>query len=307
MADTAALRRAISDVRVFSKAICGAELWDHQVAVANSRARYRVICSGRQAGKSRFLAISALHKAFTSPGSLTLIVSAGEIAAQRVLADIGDLCSRPLLRGSVVDETKSRVVLSNGSEILSVPASMRQIRGWAVDLRPGQRLRHLRRAHRGQPDRRQRPEGRDVHLAAHLDRRRRPRLRRLHLLGHRQRLHVPRHPLRLRHPRRRQAHRRAEHRVPQVIRRPLRDQLVQDALSLGSDPRRAVGPVRDRHVIARLKRRPQRMLARPALTAPPAPATGHDHPRMILTGSENGSHGYGGYGQPAESGQGGAG
>jgi len=134
VADTAALRRAISDVRVFSKAICGAELWDHQVAVANSRARYRVICSGRQAGKSRFLAISALHKAFTSPGSLTLIVSAGEIAAQRVLADIGDLCSRPLLRGSVVDETKSRVVLSNGSEILSVPASMRQIRGWAVDL-----------------------------------------------------------------------------------------------------------------------------------------------------------------------------
>ena len=128
------LRRAISDVRVFSKAICGAELWPHQVAVARSPARYRVICSGRQAGKSRLLSISALHKAFTAPGSLTLIVSAGEIAAQRVLADIGDLCTAPLLRGSVVDETKSRVVLSNGSQILSVPASQRQVRGWSIDL-----------------------------------------------------------------------------------------------------------------------------------------------------------------------------
>lgn len=132
--DTAVLRRAITDVRVFSKAICGAELWPHQVAVAKSKARYRIICSGRQAGKSRFLSVSALHKAFTSPGSLTLVVSAGEIAAQRVLADIGALCAGPLLRGSVVDETKSRVVLSNGSQILSVPASQRQIRGWSVDL-----------------------------------------------------------------------------------------------------------------------------------------------------------------------------
>ena len=133
-ADPGNLRRAITDVRVFSKAICGAELWPHQVAVANSPARYRAICSGRQAGKSRALALLALHKAFTSPGCLVLIVSAGEIAAQRVLADIGDLCGRPLLRGSVVDETKSRVVLTNGSQILSVPASQRQIRGWSVDL-----------------------------------------------------------------------------------------------------------------------------------------------------------------------------
>jgi len=128
------LRRAITDIRVFSKAICGAELWPHQVEVCNSPARYRAICSGRQAGKSRLLALMSLHKAFTSPGSLVLIISAGEIAAQRVLGDIGDLCGRPLLRGSVVDETKSRVVLTNGSQILSVPASQRQIRGYAADL-----------------------------------------------------------------------------------------------------------------------------------------------------------------------------
>ena len=134
MADAGTLIRAARDPVEFSRLLCGAPLWDHQIAVVRSQARYRVICSGRQAGKSRLLSISALHKAFTSPGCLVLIVSAGEIAAQRVLADIGDLCGRPLLRGSVVDETKSRVVLTNGSQILSVPASQRQIRGWSVDL-----------------------------------------------------------------------------------------------------------------------------------------------------------------------------
>ena len=40
----------------------------------------------------------------------------------------------PLLRGSVVDETAGLLTLSNGSEVRSVPASERQIRGWAVDL-----------------------------------------------------------------------------------------------------------------------------------------------------------------------------
>jgi len=134
MPDLAELRRAVTDIRQFSKVICGAELWPHQVEVANSAARYRVICSGRQAGKSRLLAVMALHKAFTSPKCLVLIVSAGENAAQRVLADIAELCAAPLLRGSVMDETKSVLTLSTGSVIRSVPASQKQIRGWSADL-----------------------------------------------------------------------------------------------------------------------------------------------------------------------------
>jgi hypothetical protein len=41
--------------------------------------------------------------------------------------------SSPLLSGSVLDEHKGALVLSNGSRIVSVPASQRQIRGWPVD------------------------------------------------------------------------------------------------------------------------------------------------------------------------------
>ncbi|MFF0243964.1 terminase large subunit domain-containing protein [Streptosporangium sandarakinum] len=131
MVDLARLR----DIDVFARTLVGHALWPHQLEVARSTARYRVICAGRQVGKSRLLAILSLHEAFVKAGALVLIISAGEVAAQRLLEDVAALAqASPLLRGSVVDETKSQVTLSNGSTILSVPASQRQIRGWAIDL-----------------------------------------------------------------------------------------------------------------------------------------------------------------------------
>ncbi|WP_083444319.1 terminase family protein [Gordonia sp. w5E2] len=103
--------------------------------MAESEARYRIVCAGRQVGKSRLLAVLALHQAFTVPGSLTLLVSAGETASLRLLDECGTLATKaPILRGSVVDDHKTTLTLSNGSRIVSVPASERQIRGWAVDL-----------------------------------------------------------------------------------------------------------------------------------------------------------------------------
>lgn len=128
------LLRALADPVRFAQVLCGAELWDHQIAVARSSARYRIICSGRQAGKSRLLAILALFQGFTKPGSLTLVVSAGETAAKRLLEEIATLASAEILAPSVVEDNQTILVLSNGSRIMSVPASQKQIRGWPVDL-----------------------------------------------------------------------------------------------------------------------------------------------------------------------------
>ncbi len=98
-------------------------------------ARTTVIVAPRQTGKSRSLAVLALHRAFRSPGLRVLIVSAGEDAARRLLAQASAIAtSSPLLRGSVVDETAGLLSLTNGSEVRSVPASERQVRGWTVDL-----------------------------------------------------------------------------------------------------------------------------------------------------------------------------
>jgi len=123
------------DAGAFADQLLGGPLWQHQLDVARSPARYRVVCAGRQVGKSRGLAVIALHAAATHRDYTVLLISAGEVASRRLLEDCAALANAsPLLRGSVLDESKTALTLSNGSVIRSVPASQRQIRGWPVDL-----------------------------------------------------------------------------------------------------------------------------------------------------------------------------
>lgn len=123
----------VLDVEGFATNVLRRPLWPHQLDVATSPARYRVVCAGRQVGKSVLLAVLALHTAATRRNATVLLVSAGEEAAKRLLAECAGL-ARDRLSGSVLDETRSTLALSNGSTIRSVPASERQIRGWPVDL-----------------------------------------------------------------------------------------------------------------------------------------------------------------------------
>ena len=119
----------------FAEALVGAPLWDYQQELAECPARYRVVCAGRQVGKSRSLAIISLHWAFTRPNNLVLLISAGETASIRLLEEIAFLArNSDLLAGAVLDDSKTQLTLSNGSRIISVPASEKQIRGWPVDL-----------------------------------------------------------------------------------------------------------------------------------------------------------------------------
>ena len=124
---------AKADVGVFARELVGQRLWEHQEEVARSQARIRSLLAGRQSGKSRTLSVLSLHKAFVQPDSLVLVISAGEAAARDLLGHIAALSASPILAGSVVDENLSQVRLSNGSRIISVPASMRQIRGKSAD------------------------------------------------------------------------------------------------------------------------------------------------------------------------------
>ncbi len=128
------LRDARSDIGVFAKAV-GRPLTSWQAKAMRATTRIVVIVAPRQAGKSRTLAVRATHAAYRRPGQLVLIVSAGEDAARRLLAEVRAIVTgSELLAGSVTDEQQQLVRLSNGSTIRSVPASERQIRGWAADL-----------------------------------------------------------------------------------------------------------------------------------------------------------------------------
>lgn len=132
--DRETVRRARDDVGAFAKFLVGEPLWSHQLELALSTARVRSACSGRQAGKTRTLAVVSLYDAFVGPGRRVLIVSAGEEASKDLLREVATLASAPLLAGSVVDDERHQLSLTNGSTIRSVPASERQIRGKSVDL-----------------------------------------------------------------------------------------------------------------------------------------------------------------------------
>jgi len=51
------------DVGEFAARVLGRGLWDHQLALLRSPARYRAVVAGRQSGKSTSLAIAALFEA----------------------------------------------------------------------------------------------------------------------------------------------------------------------------------------------------------------------------------------------------
>lgn len=127
------VRAARDDLATFATLI-GYPMERWQVAGMQSSARQTILISPRQCGKSRSLALLAVWTAFRQPGALVMIVSASETAATRLLYTVREICQHPLLAGSTVDETMTRLVLSNGSRVLSVPASEKSIRGWSVDL-----------------------------------------------------------------------------------------------------------------------------------------------------------------------------
>lgn len=129
----AELRRLRDDVSAFG-AFVGWPLTAVQAGAMALETRETVLVAPRQTGKSYCLGVLSCWWAFRKPGQRVLIVSAGEDAARRLLGTVRAVAASQLLAGSVLDESASLVVLSNGSEIRSVPASERQIRGWSADL-----------------------------------------------------------------------------------------------------------------------------------------------------------------------------
>lgn len=131
MPDLEAIRSGLS---AFADAArCPLESW--QARALDLATRTTVIVAPRQSGKSRSLGVLALWWAYRCGGQRVLIVSAGEEAARRLLGEVRRIAAgSPLLAGSVVDEQAGLLTLSNASEVRCVPASERQVRGWAVDL-----------------------------------------------------------------------------------------------------------------------------------------------------------------------------
>jgi Terminase large subunit, T4likevirus-type, N-terminal len=105
-----------------------------QVDVLASDHPRKILCCGRQTGKSTVAAILAIHKALTSPGSTILVVAPGERQAKLLFSKAKRLyeqAGHPLRARS---ERMTGLELSNGSVIEALPAVERTTRGYSVDL-----------------------------------------------------------------------------------------------------------------------------------------------------------------------------
>jgi hypothetical protein len=105
-----------------------------QVEVLASEHPRKILCCGRQTGKSTVAAILAIHKALTCPGSTVLVVAPGERQAKLLFSKAKRLyeqAGHPLPAHS---ERRTGLELSNGSIIEALPAVERTTRGYSVDL-----------------------------------------------------------------------------------------------------------------------------------------------------------------------------
>jgi hypothetical protein len=118
-------------IEAFSKRVLRRELWSHQAEVAKSRKFISVVAAARRTGKTVVAETLAIHTAFSNRACRVIVLSATQDAARRLTESIGATLNRfDETRGAVVDDFATRVRLRNGSQIISLPASQRQVRGY---------------------------------------------------------------------------------------------------------------------------------------------------------------------------------
>ncbi len=123
-------------VQAFAEKVLRQPLWDHQLDAAQSESFIAVVAAARRTGKTEMAEVLAMWTAFRERNVKVLILSATQDAARRLTESIGArLSSSQLTRGAVVDDFATRIRLTNGSEIVSFPASQRQVRGYGKGVR----------------------------------------------------------------------------------------------------------------------------------------------------------------------------
>src|SRR5829696_5312034 len=106
--------------------------WQQEV-ITSTQPR-KILCCGRQTGKSTVGAVLAVHAALTRPGSTVLVVAPGERQAKLLFqkaARLYEQAGHPLPAHS---HRRTGLELANGSVVEALPAVERTMRGFSVDL-----------------------------------------------------------------------------------------------------------------------------------------------------------------------------
>ena len=105
-----------------------------QIEVLASDHPRKILCCGRQTGKSTVGAVLATHKALTEPGSTVLVVAPGERQAKLLFSKAVSLYKQAGYPLPAHSHRRTGLELANGSIIEALPAVERTTRGYSVDL-----------------------------------------------------------------------------------------------------------------------------------------------------------------------------
>ena len=121
------------DIVAFAEQVLGINPDAVQKQVLRSQSRRLALLCTRQWGKSTMAGIRALHKAIYEKKTLTLLISNTLDQAMELFKRIADLSSN-VPDFESVEQSKTHMLLPNGSRIKCVPASEQSVRGYTAHL-----------------------------------------------------------------------------------------------------------------------------------------------------------------------------
>jgi hypothetical protein len=122
------------DPVLFSQRVLNIDPWEHQRGPLTARQRNVTIAGGRRSGKSQTAQIKSIHVAGTRRNVQVLVVAPVIDNSRAWLREASDILRASKLKGSVVDIEAQSIKFTTGSEILCLPATDSQIRGYGRRL-----------------------------------------------------------------------------------------------------------------------------------------------------------------------------
>jgi hypothetical protein len=110
---------------------CGIAPDEKQAAFLRSRSTRSLLCCTRQWGKSFCAALSALHTAIYEAPALVVVVSPSLQQSTELYRKISELREKLPGAPETVQESLTRMQLTNGSRIVSLPGTEKTVRGYS--------------------------------------------------------------------------------------------------------------------------------------------------------------------------------
>lgn len=121
---------ARDDVATFAEKVMRRPLWPHQLKAARAERFVTSVAAARRTGKTTLVETLAAWTCFRERGVRAVVLSANQESSRRVIEELsGDLAASRLTRDAVADDLATRLRFANGSEVVSLPASQKAVRG----------------------------------------------------------------------------------------------------------------------------------------------------------------------------------